>query len=164
MAVRLGRSADDTYTRSVYLTCVDCTKAVMLEALAEGMDAHDLRFFVTGVAETHAAMCPERDGRAATLPRPVVHTMVAYRFGGDWWLLNVEDPNAVPMDIGRDFPERMGETYQFAAPALVANKTLNFLGTYEVDEKMMAPYAPRLLQNIAASGRATERAADFVCR
>lgn len=157
------RSAADILERRVFTTCVDFAKGIAAKALAHGMRPHDLRFFWTMGKEGFAKMCPTLHGQPAVPPRPVVHTIIAYRHEGSWYAMNSENPNPEIIPLGRQLPRRHSRNFIFASPALVSGLPLTYAGSYSFRD-FLDGFANQTILNIAASGRNTADPADFICR
>lgn len=125
-----ARSFSQIFKFGIFVTCVDFAKAVMGRAIDLGFSEPDIKFYVTMVEDGYRKMCPVPDGRAPILPRPVVHTLVAYRAAGKWNALNVEDPLAVPIELGTTLPNRLERRHQFTFPSLIAYQKLIYAGSY----------------------------------
>jgi hypothetical protein len=146
------RSFQQIFDDRIFVSCVDFAKGVMGRALEMGFPKENLKIFVTMIEDAYLRMCPLRDGRQPTMPRPVVHTLVAYFVLGQWYALNVEDPNALPILLGTKLPERLSTHYQFTFPALIAYQKLIFAGAFPA-EAFIGGYPLAWLVGITASGK-----------
>lgn len=149
-------NGDRTYQQNlragVFVSCIDYAKAVMGKAIDYGFPKDDIKIYVTMNKDAYKVMCPAADGRAPVLPRPVVHTLIAYLNGGEWFALNVEDPDAIPIKIGTQLPDRLSREHQFTFPALVAYQKLIYAGSYPAESFINGfPYS--WLVSITADGR-----------
>lgn len=145
------RTYSQVLRSGVFVTCIDFAKAVMGKAIDLGFPKANLRMYVTMVRDAYKQMCPVPDGRMPILPRPVVHTLVAYQERGQWFALNVEDPQAIPLSLGTNLPDRLGIEHQFTFPALIAYQKLSYAGAYTA-ESFINGYPFAWLISITANG------------
>jgi hypothetical protein len=157
------RSANDILSRKVFTTCVDFGKAVASRALAYGMNPNKIKFFFTMGSEGFAKMCPTQTGQPAIPPRPILHTIIAYQFDGNWYAMNSENPNPEIVPLGKTLPKRLSLQFIFSKPALVSGLPLVYAGSYEFRD-FINGFNNQVLLNIAASGRASSNTRDFVCK
>jgi hypothetical protein len=124
------RTAAQVMESGVFVTCVDYAKAILAKAIQYGFPQENLKMYVLMNEEAYKKMCPLADGRQPILPRPVIHTLVAYKDQGQWFALNVEDPQAVAIPLGAELPKRLERTHQFTFPALIAYQKLIYAGSF----------------------------------
>jgi hypothetical protein len=158
-----SRTADQVLKFKIFMTCVDFAKAVLLKALENGFAEADLKFYVLMNLDGYRKMCPGKaDGNKPVAPRPVIHSLVAYRTNGNWFTLNVEDPEAVPSLVGPDLPDRLGRDYQFTFPALIAYQPMTYAGAFEPKD-FVNGYDFGWLLGITAAGKLEKDPAKIVC-
>jgi hypothetical protein len=158
-----NRSASDILSRSVFTTCVDYAKAIASQAFANGMKAKDLKFFWTMGKDGYEKMCPKPNGQLAKLPRPLVHTILAYKYKSKWYAMNSENPNPEIIPLGKNLPARLSMNFIFSSPALVSGLPLTFAGAYDFSG-FINGFSNQVILNIAASGIESAKPADFICR
>jgi hypothetical protein len=159
----MGRSYTQDMNYGAFVTCVDFAKVVMGRAIELGFPKENLMMYVTMVEDAYKKMCPATDGSKPILPRPTVHTMVAYKDGGEWYLLNVEDPEAMPIDLGAQLPARLGREHQFTFPALIAYQKLIFAGAYPADS-FINGFPNNWLVSITADGQLETDLTALTCK
>jgi len=157
-----ARSAEQIFEGGIFTTCVDFAKTVMAAAIENGFPANRLKMYVTMVKAGYEKMCPARDGRKPILPRPVVHTLVAFEKHGQWHAINVENPNPEIVPVGKDMPERLSREYEFPYPPLIANQKLLYAGAYRATDFVSGFPAPWLI-SITVNGRLETNTAKFKC-
>jgi hypothetical protein len=167
-SLRLGRSGQQAFEEDTFLNCIDYARATAYRAILAGMSADDLRFFWTMDSAVYQQMCPTASGQAAVGNRPIVHTMVAFRKDGQWFVLNAEtqldSPTLEVFSLGGDFPNRLSAHYQVHGAPLVRGLDLIYAGICRFDEPLVAgPVAPDVLKNMTASGRLSASPSDYVC-
>lgn len=160
----MGRSADAIVERNTFFTCVDYAKAIAKKALRNGMDPTEIQFFWLMDKAAYLKMCPSQEGQKALAPRPLVHTIIAYRLSGMWYAMNTENPNPEIIPLGADLPQKRLELqFVFALPALVGGKVLTYAGHYEFSD-FLNGFPGQWIANITASGTPSVDTKDFVCR
>jgi hypothetical protein len=145
------RTTADIFNAGIFTTCVDFSKAVMDRAIRHGYPAQYLGFFVMMIKSDYLKMCPKRDGQAPILPRPIVHTLVAYWQNGQWFGINVENPKLDVINLGPRLPNRLSREHVFTFPKLIANQNLVYAGTYD-PKYFVNGYPLDWLISITASG------------
>jgi hypothetical protein len=157
------RNPTDILTRGTFFTCIDYAKVIAAKALANGLDPRDLKFYWTMEEAAYLKMCPTRNGQAALLPRPTVHTVIAYRMKRKWYIMNSQNPNPEIIPMGESLPEeRLSRRFVFPLPALVGGQVLTFAGTYDF-ARFIDGFPGQWIANITASGIPSSNPNDFVC-
>lgn len=136
----------------IYVSCVDFAKAVMGKAIEYGFPGEQLFLYVTMAEEGYKKMCPAADGSRPVLPRPLVHTLIAYQWKNKWYALNVEDPETQPLNLGSTLSKRLEIKHQFTFPALVAYQKLIYAGAFPA-HKFINGYPWSWLVSITAAGK-----------
>lgn len=176
-SVRLARSGEEAFRNSAFLHCIDYAKALADRAQSYGMAKDDLRIFVAMDSAAYGAMCPAgSEGKAVDsgAARPVVHTLVAYRKGGEWSAISPEmDVTKRAPEIfalGRELPARLTTTFTLEQAPFVAGKTLVNAGAFRVDDPLLSGATPpQTFKNVTANGtlgnagRLSAAPEDFVC-
>jgi hypothetical protein len=156
------RTAAQVMESGAFVTCVDFAKAVLAKAIQYGFPQEDLRMYVVMNEEAYKKMCPVADGRQPILPRPVIHTLVAYRDQGQWYALNVEDPQAVAIPLGAELPKRLDRTHQFTFPALIAYQKLIYAGSFSPAD-FINGYNVNWLLSMTAAGKLESNPSLVTC-
>lgn len=148
-----ARSSDQILKNKIFVTCVDFAKAILSKSIENGFPEKDLKFYVLMNSEGYNKMCPGKaDGKAPVAARPIIHSLIAYKSQGNWYTLNVEDPEAVPSLLGPNLPARLNRDYQFTFPALIAYQPMKFAGAFDAKD-FMNGYNFSWLLGITAAGK-----------
>ncbi len=166
---QLARTGRAAYEAQWFLNCFDYTKAVAYRAYRIDPSA-DLRFFVLMDFAAYGTMCPRGgSGERAQEPRPVVHTMIAYKKDGAWWAvspeMDISKPELELFNLGPTLPPRLGPHFRLVDAPFVRGKDLVYAGAYDIEHPLIAGAVhPQVLKNVAASGVLSRNPSDFVCR
>lgn len=168
LSLRLARSAQQAFERSVFMNCLDYAKAIALRAFHYGLPFSELGFYWTMEQRAYEKMCPSREGQPPVLPRPFVHTLLAFKKDHRWYALNpemnVESPLVELFPLGLQPPLRLTRTHQVQFPPLAAGKPLFAAGVFRFEPFLLGPLGAQLLLNVTASGVPSFDPKYFVCR
>ena len=158
-----SRTSKQILKNKIFITCIDFAKSFLAKAIELGFPEQDLKFYVLMNTDGYNKMCPNKaDGSKPVAARPVVHSLVAYKNNGQWYTLNVEDPEAVPSLVGTELPARLNRDYQFTFPALIAYQPMKYAGAFEPKD-FVNGYNFGWLLGITAAGKLESDAAKIVC-
>ena len=167
LSLRLFRTAQDSFTRSIFLNCLDYAKAVAMRARQYGFPDKDMRFFWTMDKAAYLKMCPTPSCKNPVLPRPFVHTMLAFRSNGVWYAINVEmnlkNPNPEIFVLGKSLPKRLGYELMVHFPKIAAEKPLVFAGAFNF-KKLSNELPAQLLLDVTQHGRVRASMKQLSCQ
>jgi len=168
LSVRLSKTGEEAFSRNTFLNCLDYAKAVSSLAQKNGMNPNDLKFMWTVDKSVYQKMCPSAEGQKAIMPRPFVHTLLAYRQKGQWYAINVEiNPKKPQIDmfhLGNTLPQRLTKEYQINYPLIAAHKPLLLAGFFDFNQALMMRIPSQVFVNITASGEINNSPDGFVCK
>lgn len=166
LSLRLYRTAKEAFDKSIFLNCLDFAKSVGRLSIENGFPKEDIKFFWTMDKEAYLKMCPTPKCTKPILPRPFVHTMVAFKKNGLWWAINVEmnlkQPNPDIFYLGKKLPKRLGMDFMVTFPKIAAGKKLVFAGAYDFKE-MVNELPAKLLLDITISGKIDDLISKMAC-
>jgi hypothetical protein len=142
------RSTDRIIKDKIFMTCIDYSKVFLKFMRLSGIAKRNLRYVVLMNKASYLKMCPARDNSFPIWPRPFVHTSIAYKKRGTWYLVNPESRQEEVIHLGKKLPERLQKEIEFPS---VASKPLIWAGAFEIND-FENSYPWRSLLNIMVSG------------
>jgi len=168
LSVRLSKTGEEALKRNTFLNCLDYAKAVSHLAVKNGMNPSDLMFMWTIDKSVYLKMCPTVEGQKAIMPRPFVHTLVAYKQKGFWYAINVEinpkNPKIDIFNLGTSLPKRLTKELQVNYPLIAAHKPLLLAGFFNFNDALMKRIPGQVFVNITASGEINNSVEGFICK
>jgi hypothetical protein len=160
-SLMMARNSAHTLQRRFFITCVDFIKTIGDLAIQRGMKVDDVRLVWLMDKAGYKKMCPASNGQPPAAPRPFIHTILAFRSHGDWYLLNTENPKAEVYYLGEQLPDRLSRDFSF--PSVKGGMVLTVAQISPLPV-IFNGFPGQWLPNVTASGILSEDPKDFSCR